>query len=296
MFTKLLKRPDIDKSYAMVKKTDSWYETIVKIHNSLNEVQKFPHQMLEIISHDNLKLKAVYYPSEKSSNITVIFLHGFGSHPEREGAFPALFYLSLGYNVLIPYQRAHGLSEGDFISFGAKECADLLCWIDKINEMNSNNDIIIHGLSMGGGIALAVSDKVMKNVKGIIAESPNASIKNAFLKVAKMIFKKNYEKVVSYALERFEKEFGVDAGNFESVDIVSKCKYPILLSAGSNESFDELLENIKNANPNNTEIIILPDCDHANGMYKQTELYQKKIKEFLKNVIDDSADLNEVIL
>jgi hypothetical protein len=60
----------------------------------------------------------------------------------------------------------------------------------------------------------------------------------------------------------------------------------MLLSAGSNESFDNLLENIKNSNPNYSEILVLPDCDHANGMYLQTEMYQKAIKEFINSVID----------
>ena len=92
-------------------------------------------------------------------------------------------------------------------------------------------------------------------------------------------------------IERFEKEFGVDVNVFESVNIVSNSKYPILLSAGSEENLDDLLESIKNANPNNTEVIILPGCNHGNGMYKQTELYQKAIKEFINNLIWQDLEL-----
>ena len=286
LFSKLLRRPDIEKSYAMVEKTDSWYETIGKIHNALNEIQKLPHQILEIISHDNLKLKGVYYPNNKGSNVTVICIHGYTSHADREFAFPALFYLSLGYNVFIPYQRAHGLSEGKFIAFGALEHTDMLSWVNKINEMNPDDSVVIHGLSMGGGIALDLADKDMKNVKAFIVDAPCASIKNVFKDVAKEFFKKNPEKIADYAISRFNKEFSVDINDFERVETVSNSKYPMLLSAGSNENFDDLLENIKNANPNYSEIIVLPDCDHANGMYLQTEMYQKAIKEFINSVID----------
>lgn len=31
------------------------------------------------------------------------------------------------------------------------------------------------------------------------------------------------------------------------------------------------------------KILILPGCSHGNGMYKQTELFQKTIKEFIEN-------------
>ena len=157
LFNKLLQRPNINRAYAMVSETDSWYETIKKVHDSLDEISKKPHQMLEISSKDNLKLKAIYYPNENGSNVTVICVHGYTSHAEREWAFPGLFYLSLGYNVLIPYQRAHGLSEGKYISFGALEHIDMIDWVNKINEMNPNGEIIIHGLSMGGGIVLDLS-------------------------------------------------------------------------------------------------------------------------------------------
>ncbi|MBQ4128378.1 MAG: alpha/beta fold hydrolase [Ruminococcus sp.] len=285
MFTKLLQRPDIDKAYAMVEPTDSWYKTITTVHNSLKEIQKSAHEIIEITSNDNLKLKGVYYPSDKASNVTVICVHGYTSHAEREWAFPGLFYLSLGYNVLIPYQRAHGLSEGKFISLGALEHKDMLNWVKKVNELNPDDSIFIHGLSMGGGIALDLADKEMKNVKGIIADAPSVSIKKMFENIANEVFKKDSEKIASHAIERFEKEFGVDANDFERVDIVSNSKYPILLSAGSKENLEELFTSIKNVNPKDTEIIILPGCDHGNGMYKQTELYQNVITNFVNKVI-----------
>lgn len=285
MFTKLLQRPDIDKAYAMVEPTDSWYKTITTVHNSLKEIRKSAHEIIEITSDDNLKLKGVYYPSDKGNNVTIICVHGYTSHAEREWAFPGLFYLSLGYNVLIPYQRAHGLSEGKFISLGALEHKDMLNWVKKVNELNPDDSIIIHGLSMGGGIALDLADKNMKNVKGIIADAPSVSIKKMFENISKEVFKKGSEKIALHAIERFEKEFGVDVNDFEGVDIVSNSKYPILLSAGSKENLEELFTSIKNVNPKDTEIIILPGCDHGNGMYKQTQLYQNVITNFVNKTI-----------
>lgn len=285
LFTQLLKRPNIEKAYAMVPPTDSWYDTITKVHNSLKEIQAQPHDILELTSHDNLKLKGVYYPNNNSKNVTVICVHGYTSHAEREWAFPGLFYLSLGYNVLIPYQRAHGLSEGKYIAFGALEYKDMLGWVKKVNEMNPDDAIIIHGLSMGGGIALDLADKEMKNVKGIISDAPSVSIRAFFEDISKNVFKKNYEKVAAHVIARFKKEFGADVKDFECVDIVKKSNYPILLSAGSMENLESLFEEIKNANPKHTDTIILPGCNHGNGMYKQTEMYQSAIIDFIESCV-----------
>ena len=283
LFHQLLKRPDINKAYAMVKPTDSWYDTITKVHNSLAEIQKLPREVLEIVSHDGLRLKGIYYPGDKDSNLTVICIHGYTSHAEREWAFPGLFYLSQGYNVLIPYQRAHGLSEGKYIALGAMECIDMQGWVSKINEMHPDSRILIHGLSMGGGIALDLASKEMKNVKGILADAPSETIKGMFEGIASHVFKKNADKVAAWTIARFEKEFGVNILDFERVETVANSKYPILLSAGSNEHCGELFAQIKNRNPQPTQIVILPGCHHGNGMYKQTEMYQQAIKDFIRS-------------
>ena len=73
--------------------------------------------------------------------------------------------------------------------------------------------------------------------------------------------------------------------DFVSTNLVKNSKYPILLSEGSNEHLEELFENLKRINPKDTDIIILPGCNHGNGMYKQTEIYQNKIKEFINKHI-----------
>ncbi len=279
LFNRLLRRPDITRAYKMVDEKDSWYDTISTVHKSLEDIQKLDHQEIEIISQDNLKLKAVYYPN--NSNITVICVHGYTSHAEREWAFPGLFYLSKGYNVLIPYQRAHGISEGKYIAFGALECLDMQKWVEKVNEMTPNGKIILHGLSMGGGIVLDLSNVKMENVKCLITDAPSVSIKEFFTNVAQFAFKKEADKIVPRVIEKFNKEFNCNINDFEGVERVSQSKYPILLSAGSEEHLEELFTIIKNVNPLETEMIILPGCNHGNGMYKQTKMYQDKISEFV---------------
>ena len=285
VFNVLLKRPNIEKAYAMVGKEDSWYDTISTVHKSLEEIKKLNHEVLEINSHDNLVLKGIYYPTSTKENITVICVHGYTSHAEREWAFPGLFYHSLGYNVFIPYLRAHGLSEGKYITFGALEYLDIIKWIEYINKINPNTKIIIHGLSMGGGIALDLANKEMNNVKCLISDAPSTSIEWFFKGVCQNTFKKNAEKIALETIKLFNKKFKVNASEFDSFKIVKESKYPILLAAGSNEGRKEDFDNLKKLNPHKTSIVILEGCNHGNGMYKQTEVFQKAIKDFINENI-----------
>ena len=280
LFNQLLKRHDISKAYKMVGPEDSWYDTITTVHNSLAEIRRLPHEDWQITSHDGLTLKALYYPC--GSDKTVIWVHGYTSHAERESAFPGLFYRSMGFNVLIPYLRAHGPSEGKYISFGPMESRDMLRWVEAVNERHPSGSIMLHGLSMGGGIVLDLAAQEMRNVKCLIADAPSTSIESFFRDVATGVFKKDGPKVAEFAMQRFQKEFSADPRDFDRVENIRRGRYPLLLSAGSNENMDGVLAKIKQNNPMETDTVILPGCNHGNGMYKQTEMYQGAIKTFLE--------------
>ena len=277
LFRKYLKRPDIMEAYKMVGPEDSWYDTITTVHNSLAEIQKLPHENWEITSHDGLTLKGIFYPG--TTDKTMIWIHGYTSHGERESAFPGLFYHSLGYNVLIPYLRAHGPSEGKYISFGPMEALDIKSWIDLLNQ-KAPGSILIHGLSMGGGVALDLATMELENVKCMVVDAPSYCISEFFGWQARSNSSMHPEKLLSCLYQRFRKEFGVNAEDYDRRETIRGGKYPILFTAGSMEEQEEVLYLMKERNPQPTEVLILPGCNHGNGMYKQTELYQKAIREF----------------
>ena len=284
IFDFLMKRHDINKAYKMVGPEDSWYDTITKVHDSLAEIKKLPHENWEITSHDGLCLKGIYYPG--TSNKTMIWIHGYTSHAERESAFPGLFYHSLGFNVLIPYLRAHGPSQGKYISFGPMEMKDMQIWIDQINQRHPDGQIMLHGLSMGGGIALDLATVELRNVKCILADAPSYSVPEFFKGITQYNCKKNPDKMMGYFRQRFRDEFGVSMYDFDRTKSIKDCKYPLMLTAGSMENQDEVLAGLKQSNPQATTVLILPGCNHGNGMYKQTEMYQSAIKEFVHTYMD----------
>ena len=278
IFESLFKRPNIMNAYKMVSPEDSWYDTITTVHNSLAQIQKLPREDWEITSHEGLNMKAVFYPG--TTNKTMIWIHGYTSHAERESAFPGLFYHSMGYNVLIPYLRAHGPSEGKHISFGPMECLDIKRWIDQVNQRVPGS-ILIHGLSMGGGIALDLATMELENVKCILADAPSYSIPEFFSGVAHSVSKKNWEKLLAYLYRRYRSVFSVDAADYDRRETIRAGKYPLMLTAGSLEEQEKVLSLIKERNPQPTTLLILPGCNHGNGMYKQTAMYQNAIREFL---------------
>lgn len=284
VFNAVLKRKDIKKAYKMVGPEDSWYDTISTVHKSLAEIKTLPHEDWQITSHDGLTLKGIFYPG--TCDKTMIWVHGYSSHAERESAFPGLFYHSLGYNVLVPYLRSHGPSQGKYISFGALESKDMEKWVALVNQRYPNGGILLHGLSMGGGVVLELATKELTNVKCLIADAPTVSIPGAFSGIVGGTFKSDQDKILNCLKDRFWREFSVDMDNYHWQEKIVHGKYPLLLSAGSNENLDDTLALLQERNPMPTTVVILPGCNHGNGMYKQTNLYQSAIKEFLQDYMD----------
>lgn len=287
LFELLMRRHNINKAYKMVGPEDSWYDTITTVHNSLAEIKKLPHEDWNITSHDGLSLKAIFYPG--TTKKTVIWVHGYTSHSERESAFPGLFYHSMGFNVLIPYLRAHGPSEGKYLSFGPQECRDLKGWLDKLNARIPDGQVMFHGLSMGGGIVLDLATMELENVKCMLADAPSYSIPMFFKSVTDSIFKNGREKILAAIHHRFQKEFSAEVADFDRVQNMINGMYPLLLTAGSMEQQDDILNSLKGRNPHPTTVLILPGCNHGNGMYKQTQMYQNAILAFIDRYMNDDS-------
>lgn len=85
----------------------------------------------------------------------------------------------LGYNVLIPDNRAHGDSQGEMIGYGWLDRRDYIGWLNQILENNGQkSDIVMYGMSMGAATVLSTSGEndLPNQVKAIIADSSYTSV------------------------------------------------------------------------------------------------------------------------
>ena len=135
---------------------------------------------------------------------------------------------------------------------------------------------------MGGGIALELSDTYeLPCIKGIISDAPTPSVEAFFYNVSREVYGAKGDIIAEYAIRDLDRYTGLRAKNYNFIETVKESAFPILLSAGSMENREEMFAQIKQNNPCDTEILILDGCNHGNGMYKQTEIYQNRIKDFI---------------
>ncbi len=133
-----------------------------------------------ITSHDNLKLCGMFYENPISRG-TIIFMHGYHGNPTTDFGPVLKHFHDMGFSLLLPYQRSHGKSEGEYLTFGVKESKDCLAWANYVAGEYPGRSIALHGISMGGAtVGMASCLDLPKEVKLIANDcgftSPDAII------------------------------------------------------------------------------------------------------------------------
>ena len=250
---------------------EQWIETI----NS---------EKVEVTAKDGIILKGTEYIKDEKSNDWAIILHGYRSSPDSVISIGRHFSEE-GYNVLIPYMRATGESEGEYIGMGWLDKDDLQCWINKIIEQNNNANIVLHGSSMGAATVLMASgDDLPSNVKAIIEDSGYTSVWDIFASEAKVRFGLpefpvlNMFKIVANFRAKY------DIKKASALEQVKKANIPILFIHGDSDDFvpEYMCEQLYNAANCKKEKLIIQGAGHTESRYKEPETYYNKIFEFLK--------------
>ena len=132
-------------------------------------------------SADDLTLSAVHYSPENPTGKWVILVHGYGKTGAAMNDFAAP-YLAQGLDVLIVDQRAAGNSEGEWLTMGVAESADLAVWTQEIAKTNANAQITLHGVSMGAAtVMLAAALSQITNVTAMIEDCGYGNISDVLI-------------------------------------------------------------------------------------------------------------------
>ena len=266
-----------------IKKTayGKYYENIVIGDQFLRENHS---QEIQIKSYDGLILRGVWVPADDPKG-TILLAHGYRSSKMVDFSLAFEMYHSLGMNILIPDQRAHGKSEGKYITFGIKESRDMEQWIAFHNENFCKIPLILSGLSMGASTVLYLADKDLPdNVKGIIADcgftSPKEIIRSVFQNVTHLPAAPTLW--VTNLFTRCFAGFGLN--DKDTRDVLKNCKVPVLLVHGVEDGFVpcEMTKQAYTACSGQKELLLVEKADHGVSFLVEKERYVNTVIAFLE--------------
>ena len=235
---------------------------------------KMDYQDVSFKTADGLTLRGWYIPSAKSTEKTLILLHGYPA--DKGNILPALAFLHEDFNLLLFDFRYLGKSEGSYSTAGAKEVEDLLAAIQFL-KTRGIKEVGVWGFSMGGAVALMAIEKAPE-IRAVISESSYASLAAMALELLRIPLL-NYP--IAYLVGVWAKLFlGIDVMEASPADRIRNTTLPILLIHSSADavipfSHARLLQQALAKNPN-AEFWF--NEQFAHGQFASD--YRTRIKEF----------------
>ena len=254
-----------------------------EVIDGMRFIDEFPFEEIYAESYDELKLYGRYYKNGDSKG-TILLFHGYRSSAKRDFSCVVKLYFEMGFNVLLVHQRAHGNSEGRFITFGVKESRDVLSWVEILTEKYGEKEFIFDGLSMGATtVLLSTRFNLPDSVKGVIADCGFTSPAEIIGIVSERNFhitKKISVPVMNFLCRIFG---GFDLKEFSTDKALKNNTKPILLTHGKDDGFVpcEMSERAFGAANCEKELYIVEGADHGMSFLKEKEFVVEKLSNFL---------------
>jgi fermentation-respiration switch protein FrsA (DUF1100 family) len=267
---------DVDSSGDIEKtKSEEWFKNI-------------GFKDLYIQTFDDLKLHAYSIQNTDQSNKYAIICHGYGGQGSLMTKSASRFY-SMGFNVLLPDARGQGKSEGNYIGMGWHDRLDVVSWIDDILEKDSEAEIILYGVSMGGAtVMMASGENLPENVKAIVEDCGYTSVWDEFSYQLKEIFNLPAFPFMNFSSAVTKLRAGYTLGEASALDQVVKSNTPMMFIHGGSDTFvpSLMFNEVYDAAKVPKEKLYVKGAGHGESSNIAGEMYWKKVENFLYKYLD----------
>lgn len=271
-----IKKTNYGKYYQCIVASDAWLKS--------NHTQD-----IYVTSKDGLQLHGYWIPADNPRG-TILLAHGYRSTMLVDFGIAFPFYHALGMNILVPHQRAHGKSEGKYITFGVKESGDMACWIEYHNKTFGEYQMVLSGLSMGASTVLYLADQELpKNVKCIIADcgftSPWSILDRVYRSVIHLP-----SGLSLWAANLFAWLFaGFSLKEKDSRTVLKRAKLPVFLIHGLADDFvpSYMSQQGYDACTGRKKLLMVEGAGHGVSFLVDKTTYTAQIISFLEDTLDN---------
>ena len=272
-------------NFALSRKGKLKKEIELKSKSSLSKQPEIENyfsnfEKLEVKSNEDLKLVGFYKNNNKDK--LALLVHGYGGSHYDSYSYSKIFE-ERGYDILAIDLRAHGESEGDYLTMGLNEHYDILKWIERLLKLNRNYKIVLFGISMGAStVCMTIGETLPNNVICAIEDCGYDNANNQLKYVySKTKFVKLFYKIFyNYTL----KSKGIDLKKIDAVEKLKSSKIPVLFIHGDKDDFVptamvyKLYEAVSQSR---RDIYIAKDASHTKSIDVNEKEYKRRIDKFL---------------
>lgn len=278
--------PRCDEDVFSMPDTEQYNVFRAQSEKMIRDTLSIPYEDVFITSFDGLRLHAKFYAaSERKAPVQIMF-HGYKSSAERDFCGGLREGIDGGFNVLLVDQRAHGESEGKYLTFGVNERFDCLSWASYAAERFGNDvKIYLYGISMGASTVLMASALPLpKSVSGIVADCGYTSPKAIICSVLR---DHHVPAAPVYAVAKLGARLfcGFDLDSASASDALSRSHIPVLFIHGDDDRFVPCRmsrENFEASAAEHKKLLIVHNAGHGLSYMLDRPAYLSALHSFLE--------------
>ncbi len=242
------------------------------------------HELVEIESHDGLKLVGHWFGCENPKRV-IVAMHGWRSGWARDFGVIAPFWRENDCAVLYPEQRSQGASEGEYMSLGLLERHDCVRWANWVHErMGSELPMYLAGVSMGATtVLMTAADELPENVRGIVADCGFVSPHTIWRHVVGNNLHIPYSGFrAAVADKQCRNRIHMGTQEYSTVEALKNSKVPVMLIHGEDDTFVPVTETRKNyeACTSDKHLFIVPGAGHGMSYVVDKAGYEQQVLHF----------------
>lgn len=195
-----------------------------------------PQINISIPNREARHINALLYKQDNETSKYAIVVHGYRASV-KSVSYIAKRYFEEGYNVLLPYLRAHLGSDYDYSTMGWHERFDIIDWIKYIDSTTQDAKIVLHGVSMGAATVMMTTGEILpSSVVCAIEDCGYTSVYDAYrYKIPKMLKLPAFPSVDIFR-HAIKKRVGFDIKEASALNQVKKSHTPTLFIHGNEDS------------------------------------------------------------
>ena len=231
---------------------------------------------------------AIFVCSPKAHGHTAVVVHGYGRYAVDMLHIAYIYEKYLDYNILLPDLHGHGLSSGHDIQMGWNDRLDVLRWMDiaerRFREPGVPSRMVAHGISMGAATVMCVAgENTPEYVKCFVEDCGYTSAWDEFSHELKGRFSLPDFPLLYTSSALCKIKYGWSFGEASPLRQVAKCKKPMLMIHGGNDTFvpTDMVYRLYAAKPAPKQIWLAKGSAHAESYKDHRAEYIEKVTRFV---------------
>lgn len=250
-------------------------------------MKTLPMEEVEIHAEDGCLLHGYLFPAEGNPKRYVLGIHGFHSDPYSEYGPHIAYYRSIGWGMLLVDDRAHGKSEGSYVTMGVKDSRDCVNWANfLVKKFGEEVQILLHGVSMGGATVLSAAgeEDLPKEVLGVVSDCGFTSAADIFANQIGRMYPIPTGLPVKICGYFAKKKAGFDLNTRRPIDQVKHARVPIVFIHGAEDTMVPvwMSEKLYEACTSKKKLLKVAGANHAESVGIDPDGYHKAIEELLE--------------